>query len=64
VDPRGPDVWGQVLYAVESEWAATVEDVVRRRTTLEVRGLATPEVRQRVAATLARSGVFKSLDGR
>jgi glycerol-3-phosphate dehydrogenase len=30
---------------VEREWATTVEDVVRRRTTIAVRGLATPEVR-------------------
>jgi glycerol-3-phosphate dehydrogenase len=64
VHPDGPDVWGQVLHAVDREWAATVEDVVRRRTTLAVRGLATPEVREAIAATLARRGVFQSVDGR
>jgi glycerol-3-phosphate dehydrogenase len=56
-------VWGQVLHAADREWARTVEDVVRRRTTLEVRGLATPEVRRRIAATLARRGVFHRVDG-
>jgi glycerol-3-phosphate dehydrogenase len=63
VHPGGPDVWAQVAHAVEREWATTVEDVVRRRTTLEVRGLATPEVRRAVAATLARAGVLDSADG-
>ncbi|MBO0683078.1 MAG: glycerol-3-phosphate dehydrogenase/oxidase, partial [Candidatus Dormibacteraeota bacterium] len=58
----GPDVWGQVLYAADQEWAATVEDVVRRRTTLEVRGLDTPAVRQKIAATLAERGVLFSRD--
>ena len=64
VHPDGPDVWGQVLHAVDHEWAGTVEDVVRRRTTLAVRGLATPEIREAIAATLARRGVFQSADGR
>jgi glycerol-3-phosphate dehydrogenase len=64
VHPDGPDVWGQVHHAVAHEWACTVEDVVRRRTTLAVRGLATPEVRDAIAATLARQGVFNSVDGR
>jgi glycerol-3-phosphate dehydrogenase len=63
VHPDGPDVWGQVRFAVAREWARDVEDVVRRRTTLEVRGLATPEVREQVAATLARQGVFNASDG-
>jgi glycerol-3-phosphate dehydrogenase len=63
VHPDGPDVWAQVVHAVEHEWALTVEDVVRRRTTLQVRGLATPEVRQAVAATLTRAGVLKAADG-
>lgn len=64
VHPAGPDVWGQVLYAIDREWARTVEDVVRRRTTLAVRGLATPGVRERIAATLAHRGVLNSADGR
>ena len=64
VHPAGPDVWGQVRYAVDCEWALTVEDVVRRRTSLEVRGLATPAVRERISATLAGPGVFQVADGR
>jgi glycerol-3-phosphate dehydrogenase len=62
--PDGPDLWGQVHHAFTHEWACTVEDVVRRRTTLAVRGLATSEVRDAIAATLARQGVFNSMDGR
>jgi len=49
VHPGGPDVWAQAAHAVASEWALTVDDVVRRRTTLEIRGLATPEVRREIA---------------
>jgi glycerol-3-phosphate dehydrogenase len=64
VHPDGPDLWGQVHHAITHEWACTVEDVVRRRTTLAVRGLATSEVRGAIAATLARQGVFNSMDGR
>ena len=63
IHPAGPDVWGQVHFAAEREWATTVEDVVRRRTTLAVRGLASAEVREAIAATLARAGVLKSADG-
>ncbi len=44
IHPDGPDVWAQVAYAFESEWAANVEDVLRRRTTVAVRGLATDAV--------------------
>ncbi|HYW24354.1 MAG TPA: glycerol-3-phosphate dehydrogenase/oxidase [Terriglobales bacterium] len=63
VNPDGPDVWGQVHHAVEREWACTVEDVVRRRTTLAVRGLATTEVRDAITATLSHQNVFHSVDG-
>ncbi|HXI94818.1 MAG TPA: glycerol-3-phosphate dehydrogenase/oxidase, partial [Candidatus Acidoferrum sp.] len=52
VHPRGPDVWAQVHQAVEREWAVTVEDIVRRRTTLAVRGLASDAVRAKVARVL------------
>jgi glycerol-3-phosphate dehydrogenase len=58
IHPAGPDVWAQVYHAVEREWATTVEDVVRRRTTVAVRGLASPSVRAevgRVMATMIRS---------
>jgi glycerol-3-phosphate dehydrogenase len=49
IHPRGPDIWAQVHHAVEREWAVTVEDVVRRRTTLAVRGLASDAVRAEIA---------------
>jgi glycerol-3-phosphate dehydrogenase len=58
IHPGGPDVWAQVYHAVEREWATTVEDVLRRRTTVAVRGLGSPAVRAevgRVLATTARS---------
>jgi glycerol-3-phosphate dehydrogenase len=53
IDPMGPDVWAQVYHAVENEWAVTVEDVVRRRTTLAVRGLASAALREHLARVLA-----------
>ncbi len=52
IHPEGPDIWAQVRHAVGEEWALTVEDVVRRRTTLSIRGLATDEVRARLASAL------------
>ncbi|MFC8719564.1 glycerol-3-phosphate dehydrogenase/oxidase [Kitasatospora sp. NPDC057198] len=54
IHPDGPDVWAQVVYAAEQEWAYTVDDVLRRRTTLTVRGLDGTEVRKRTAELLAR----------
>jgi glycerol-3-phosphate dehydrogenase len=48
IHPGGPDVWAQAYHAVEREWATTVEDVVRRRTTIAVRGLVTPDLREEV----------------
>jgi len=53
IHPGGPDVWAQVYHAVEREWATTVEDVIRRRTTLAVRGLGSPAVRADVGRVLA-----------
>ena len=53
VHAAGPDVWAQVHHAVTAEGAHTVEDVVRRRTTLAVRGLATDEVRSRIAGVMS-----------
>ncbi|HKW73683.1 MAG TPA: glycerol-3-phosphate dehydrogenase/oxidase [Candidatus Dormibacteraeota bacterium] len=44
IHPEGPDLWAQVDYAFESEWACNVDDVARRRTTLAVRGLLTPAI--------------------
>lgn len=56
VSPGGPDVWAQVHYAAGEEWAITVDDVVRRRTTLALRGQDTLSVRARISAVLQRSG--------
>jgi glycerol-3-phosphate dehydrogenase len=53
IHPGGPDVWAQVYHAVEREWATTVDDVTRRRTTLAVRGLASAGVRAEVGRVLA-----------
>ncbi|MGH3309667.1 MAG: FAD-dependent oxidoreductase [Streptomyces sp.] len=53
IHPDGPEIWAQVVYARDHEWAETVEDVVRRRTTLTIRGLDTDEVRERVGMLLA-----------
>jgi glycerol-3-phosphate dehydrogenase len=53
IHPDGPDVWAQAHHAVEREWAATVDDVVRRRTTLAVRGLASAAVRVEIAHVIA-----------
>lgn len=53
IHPDAPDVWAQVLYGCEHEWACTVDDVLRRRTTLTHRGLATGAVRKAVSSRLA-----------
>lgn len=53
IHPDGPDVWAQVVYARDHEWAVTVDDALRRRTTVTVRGLDTPEVRERTERILA-----------
>ena len=55
--PGAPDVAAQVVYAREREWAVDVDDVLRRRTTLALRGLATPAVRTRVEELLDRAAV-------
>jgi glycerol-3-phosphate dehydrogenase len=52
IAPGGPDVWAQVHYAAREEWAVTVEDVVRRRTSLALRGLDSPRVREDISALL------------
>lgn len=56
IHPDGPDVWAQVAFAADHEWAHTVDDVLRRRTTMTVRGLDTPSVRARVESFLAGRG--------
>lgn len=54
VHPDAPEIWAQVAYARDREWAETADDVLRRRTTLMIRGLDTPEVRSKVQAVLDR----------
>ena len=41
--PDGPDLVAQAVYAARFEWACRPEDVLRRRTTLALRGLASPD---------------------
>jgi glycerol-3-phosphate dehydrogenase len=52
LSPDGPDINAQVGYAATHEWATTVEDVVRRRTTLFHRGLEDEATRSSVAELL------------
>ncbi|MCW2873241.1 glycerol-3-phosphate dehydrogenase/oxidase [Actinacidiphila oryziradicis] len=54
IHPDGPEIWAQVVYARDHEWAETADDVLRRRTTLTVRGLDTDEVRAGVEKILAK----------
>ncbi|WP_062215320.1 glycerol-3-phosphate dehydrogenase/oxidase [Streptomyces sp. NBRC 109706] len=56
VHPEGPEIVAQLVHARDREWAETVDDMLRRRTTLTVRGLDTPEVRSRVAEVLGDAG--------
>ena len=39
VNPDAPEIWAQVVWARDNEWAETTDDVLRRRTTLTIRGL-------------------------
>jgi len=55
IHPDAPVVWAQVYHGVAAEWARSVDDIVRRRTTLAVRGLATDDVRERIGRVLSRS---------
>jgi glycerol-3-phosphate dehydrogenase len=52
VAPGSPELAAQVLYAARAEWAVTSDDVLRRRTTLALRGLAGPDVASRVEQLL------------
>jgi glycerol-3-phosphate dehydrogenase len=52
----GPDIWAQVRHAVNNEWAATVDDVLLRRTTVGHRGHADHGIRERVAAAISSPG--------
>ncbi|MFD0069090.1 glycerol-3-phosphate dehydrogenase/oxidase, partial [Streptomyces sp. NPDC127574] len=48
VHPDAPEIWAQVVYARDNEWAETADDVLRRHTTLTIRGLATDDIRRQV----------------
>ncbi|MEW2521936.1 glycerol-3-phosphate dehydrogenase/oxidase [Actinacidiphila alni] len=52
IHPDAPEIWAQVVYARDHEWAQDADDVLRRRTTLTIRGLDTPEVRDGVERLL------------
>ncbi|MFD5116273.1 FAD-dependent oxidoreductase [Streptomyces sp. NPDC058391] len=54
IHPDAPEIWAQVVYARDHEWAETVDDVLRRRTTLTIRGLATDEIRSQVEDLLGK----------
>ncbi|KUF13995.1 MULTISPECIES: glycerol-3-phosphate dehydrogenase/oxidase [Streptomyces] len=54
VHPDAPEIWAQVVYARDNEWAETADDVLRRRTTLTIRGLATDEIRGKVEDLLGK----------
>jgi glycerol-3-phosphate dehydrogenase len=57
VHPDAPEIWAQVVWARDHEWAETPDDVLRRRTTLTIRGLATDEVRAKVGDLLGKKPV-------
>jgi glycerol-3-phosphate dehydrogenase len=48
IHPDGPDLAAQAVYARDVEWAVRPEDVLRRRTTLALRGLSGENVVRRV----------------
>ncbi len=50
--PDGPDIVAQAAFAVSDEWASTAEDVLRRRTTVALRGLADGQTVARVERLL------------
>ncbi|MFD9870054.1 FAD-dependent oxidoreductase [Streptomyces niveus] len=56
IHPDAPEIWAQVVYARDHEWAETADDVLRRRTTLTIRGLDTDEIRARVEELLSGRG--------
>ena len=53
IHPAGPDIWAQVRFALEREWALTTDDVLRRRTTVALRGLDVERVREEVDRLLS-----------
>jgi glycerol-3-phosphate dehydrogenase len=53
IHPEGPDIAAQAAFAAADEWATSVEDVLRRRTTVTLRGLADDRAVARVAEVLS-----------
>ena len=49
----GPDIWAQVVYGRDHEWAETVDDALRGRTTVALRGLDDATVREATERMLA-----------
>jgi glycerol-3-phosphate dehydrogenase len=62
VDRRPATLSAQATEAIEHEWATTVEDIVRRRTTLAVQGLDTARTRALLARLLHEAGFGGSDD--
>lgn len=62
--PDGPDVAAQALYAASHEWARTAEDVLRRRTLVELQGLADEATAERTRSLLARAARQAAAAGR
>jgi glycerol-3-phosphate dehydrogenase len=52
IHPDGPDIVAQARFAVSDEWATTTEDILRRRTTVALRGLADEGAVRRVERVL------------
>jgi glycerol-3-phosphate dehydrogenase len=44
IHPDGPDIWAQAHFAVDEEFAVKAEDIAARRTTIGLRGLASPQL--------------------
>ncbi len=54
IHPEAPDIGAQAVFAAQEEWATSVEDIVRRRTSLAARGLTDPAVGARVGELLGQ----------
>jgi glycerol-3-phosphate dehydrogenase len=52
IHPDGPDIVAQARFAATDEWATTAADVLRRRTTVALRGLADEGAVRRVERVL------------
>jgi glycerol-3-phosphate dehydrogenase len=56
-------VWAQAYFAIDKEWAVTVDDVISRRTTLAVRGLAGAGVRAELGELVGRAAAKTAPEG-